>query len=112
MPERSSPPMITRFAEASAAASVIMKTGRNAPAAATSGAVHPAMSSHATPPTEQPATNATNPPQAPQRLSPEVLGLLEKQNALVSGPWDDAVDAQYEEISRRLRELAEEGAAQ
>jgi hypothetical protein len=110
MPERSSPPMIARFAEASAAASVIMKTGRNAPAPATIGAVHPAMNGHATPPAEQPTPSSPNPPQAaPQKMGPEMLALLEKQNALVSGPMGPAEDEQYESISKRIRELAELG---
>lgn len=119
LPEKSSEPMVAKFESASRAAIAILRTGRNAPApapaSATNGAVHPAMNSHATPPTEQPAPSSPNPPQAaPQKMGPEMLALLEKQNALVSGPMGPAEDALYESISKRIRELGElgEGASQ
>jgi hypothetical protein len=111
MPEKTRP-MTEKYTEARAAASVIMRTGRNGPAPApeTNGAVHPAMNGNS--PTEQLAPSSPSPSQAASKLTPEMLALLERQNALVNGPWNDAVDAQYEEISRRLKELAEvEGAA-
>jgi hypothetical protein len=113
MPERIKP-IVEKFAAASASASVIMKTGRNSPASEMNGAAHSPASGDASPPVEQPAMpSSPNQPQAASKLNPEMLALLEKQNALVSGPWNDAVDAQHEEISRRLKELAEvEGAAQ
>jgi hypothetical protein len=110
MPEKTRP-MTEKYTEARAAASVIMKTGRNGPAPETNGAVHSAMNGNS--PTEQLAPSSPSPSQAASKLTPEMLALLERQNALVNGPWNDAVDAQYEEISRRLKELAEvEGAAQ
>jgi hypothetical protein len=50
---------------------------------------------------------------APQKVSPEMVQLLSRQNELVSGPMDDAADREYELISARIRELAEhEGASQ
>jgi hypothetical protein len=112
MPERTKP-MTEKFAEAAAAASVIMKTGRNvpAPASVTNGtAAHPPVTAS---PGDAGQSSIVPTPQAAAKLSPEMLALLEKQNALVNGPWNDAVDAQYEEISRRVKELAEvEGAPQ
>jgi hypothetical protein len=113
MPERTKP-MTEKFAEAAAAASVIMKTGRNGPAPApapeTNGAVHPTMNGNS--PTEQPAPSPSQ--VAPQKASPEMIRLLSRQNELVSKNMGPDEDAEYESISKRIREIAElgEGASQ
>jgi hypothetical protein len=112
MPERIKP-IVEKFAAASAAASVIMKTGRNGPAPVTNGAAaHPSVT--ASPGDTGQSSIVPTPQVAPQKGSPEMIRLLSRQNELVSGPMDDAADREYELISARLRELGElgEGASQ
>jgi hypothetical protein len=103
MPERIRP-MVEKFAQASAAGSVIMKTGRNGPAPATNGAVHPEMNGNS--PTEQLAPSTPSPS---EKASPEMIRLLSRQNELVGKPMGADEDAEYESISKRIRQLAELG---
>lgn len=112
MPEKTRP-MTEKYTEARAAASVIMKTGRNgpAPAPSTNGAAHPSVT--ASPGATGQSSIVQTPQVAPQKVTPEMLALLERQNVLVSKPMDADADREYELNSARIRELAElEGAAQ
>jgi hypothetical protein len=103
MPERSSPPMIARFAEASAAASVIMKTGRNSPAPAMNGAAQP-------PADASPTNGAAHPPVAPGSNDAPVTpasGLVAGQiNAPI--PETDEARAVLRRLLQRQAELSEQ----
>jgi hypothetical protein len=108
LPERTTP-LVERFAQAGATASVIMRTGRNGPAPApeTNGAAaYPPVT--ASPAETGQSTSVSTPQAPPLKPSLEMLGLLERQNVLVSGHMNADQDAEYESISKRIRELAEQ----
>jgi hypothetical protein len=107
MPERSSRPLVARFAEASAAASVILRTGRNGPAPETNGAAHPPGDDS---PGDAGRSSIAPPPRvAPQKgvPNPELTQLLNRQLQLADLPvMDAAAEAEYAAIGKQIAALS------
>jgi hypothetical protein len=116
LPERSAPPLIERFAQASAAASRILRSGRNDPIAAP--AVPPAAQPEPAQASAPVAESAPAPAPAPANGAPpmrartdaerEMARLLKRQSELVDRPggMTEADDSEYELISKEITELS------
>jgi hypothetical protein len=117
MPERSARPLVERFAEATAAAKVIMRTGRNDPRP-TNGHAAPAPTTSIEPPpamqVEQaedvtscipPAqANGNSPPAERTEAQRQLSSLLVEQARLADLEQTAEVEAAYAEIGRQIAE--------
>jgi hypothetical protein len=115
VPEKSAAPLVDRLAGATAAAGIILRTGRNDAVPDPVPIVLPASPDASAEPAPAPCDAApppgainghSEPKDAPPPPNPELSRLLAELDALVSKPMGPVEDAKYESLSRRVKQLS------